>query len=217
MSATTSTPVEVIANVSRVVTRVVDRITGDRADCPLLVACAAHEALKLHGIPSRVMFGKTAWVEILEDNSVVWAGCWGESHGFWVATEMGEVVDLNTSVNYRKQAHQIPNKRPMMSPPLLWSAEVPVFYRYVPEGVAEPELGDERESKQWQVILREIQEKCTPEAMRATLEAAGPDAPPEFPNEPIICPGRKILDDSLGSFKQFDRVIGIRGVPKAPI
>src|SRR5690349_3458324 len=96
-----TTPLAVIANVSRVVTKVVDRITGDRVDFPLLVAAACVEALKRFGIESRVMYGQVAWVEIIENNgdqSVAWAGCWGENFHFWVATQYGEVVDLNTSV-----------------------------------------------------------------------------------------------------------------------
>jgi hypothetical protein len=203
-----STPLEVIANVSRVVTRVIDRITGDRVEVPLMVASACHEALKLYSIQSQIMYGPAAWVEILEDNSVVWAGCWGQNYSFWVATQYGEVVDLNVSIAYRKQAHQIPTQLPMLSPPMLWSAEVPMFYRYQPEGVAELELTSERDQHQYDIVLKEIREKC------GTEKIVGVE--PEFANEPILCPGRKLLDDSNESFKKFDRVIGVRGIPKSP-
>src|ERR1700722_10867248 len=95
----------VIANVSRVVTMVVDRITGDRVDFPLMVAAATVEALKNFQIESRVMYGQAAWIEVLEDQSVVWAGCWGQNIHFWVATQNGEIVDLNTSIAFKKRAH----------------------------------------------------------------------------------------------------------------
>src|SRR3954447_25547116 len=102
---TAETSLPIIASVSRVVTRVVDRITGDRVDFPLLVAAACVEALKRFGIESRVMYGQVAWIEVLEDNSLVWAGCWGQNYHFWVATQFGEVVDLNASVAHRKRSH----------------------------------------------------------------------------------------------------------------
>lgn len=207
-----ATPLEVAATVSRVVTRCVDRITGDRVEVPLLVAAACVEALKNFGIQSRVMYGPSAWVEVLEDNTVVWAGCWGKNYSFWVATQYGEVVDLNVSAAYRKQSHQMLKIRSMVAPPMLWAVEVPVFYRYSPEGVAELELTDEGDQRRYEAVLREINEKCTPAAL-AEQKASG--AEPEFPNEPILY-GRKLLDDSHGTFKQFDRVVAIRGVPKAP-
>jgi hypothetical protein len=202
-----ATPIEVIANVSRVVTRVIDRITGDRSDYPLMVASACMEALKLHGIESQVMYGKAAWVEVLEDHTVLWAGCWGENITFWTATQFGEVVDLNTSVAHRKRAHSMPGMKSLYSPPMLWSREVPMFYRYVPEGVAELELTEARDIQRYETVLREIREKCGPTHISGE---------PEFPNEPILCPGRKLLDDSQQSFRQFDRAVGVRGIPKAP-
>src|SRR5688500_18023046 len=97
LQETAETPLEVIANVSRVVTAVVDRITGGRVDFPLLVAAACVEGLAGHGIESRIMYGQVAWTEVLEDYSIIWAGCWGKNIHFWVATQFGEVVDLNTS------------------------------------------------------------------------------------------------------------------------
>lgn len=206
-----STPLPIIANVSRVVTKVVDRITGDRSDFPLMIAGACVEALKNFGIESRVMYGQAAWIEVLEDQSVVWAGCWGQNIHFWVATQHGEVVDLNTSVAFRKRAHDNPVK-PLYSPPVLWSAEVPKFYRFVPEGVAELELTEARDIERWQSVTREIAEKCTPAA--APLDASEGEL--DFPNEPILCSGRRLLDDSNSTFRHFDRALSVRGIPEAP-
>jgi hypothetical protein len=204
-----STPVSVIANVARVVSMAVDRLVGDRADYPLLVAAACVEALKRYGIESRVMYGAAAWIEVLEDSSVIWAGCWGDNVSFWVATQFGEVVDLNTSVAHRKRAHQDPSHKPLHSPPMLWASEVPAFYRYQPEGVAELELTEERDIKRYELVLAEVAEKCGPQAL-------ADDAEPEFPNEPILCPGRRLLDDSRQTFRHFDRALSVRGIPPAP-
>jgi hypothetical protein len=131
------TPLPIIANVARIVTAAVDRVAGDRGDYPLLVALACVEALKQFQIEARVMYGAVAWIEILEDQTPVWAGCWGEHFHFWVATQYGEVVDLNTSVAHRRRAHSRPDLKAQYSPPMLWASEIPKFYRYQPEGVAE--------------------------------------------------------------------------------
>jgi hypothetical protein len=205
------TPLAVIANVSRVVTKVVDRITGDRVEFPLMVAAACVEALKNFGIRSQVMYGQAAWIEVLEDHSVVWAGCWGQNIHFWVATEFGEVVDLNTSVAFKKRAHDNIGVQPLYSPPMLWSIEVPKFYRYLPEGVAELELTDEKDLKRFETVRFEILEKCKPEFASQTDEA---DL--DFPNEPILCPGRRLLDDSTQTFRHFDRALMVKGLPTAP-
>jgi hypothetical protein len=207
----TETPLPVIATVSRVVTRVVDRITGDRVDSPLLVAAACVEGLKCLGVESRVMYGQVAWIEVMEDHSLVWAGCWGEHFHFWVATQHGEIVDLNTSVAHRKSSHATPHLKAKYSPPMLWSADVPAFYRYIPEGVAELELTEERDKKRFDRVVEEVKEKCAPELLKKTDSAEL-----DFPNEPILCPGRRLLDDSLNSFRYFDRALSVRGLPPAP-
>jgi hypothetical protein len=212
-SAKQSTPVEVIANVSRVVTKVVDRISGDRVEVPLMTAAACVEALARFGIEARVMYGKAAWIELLEkSHRPTWAGCWGENYTFWVATQYGEVVDLNVSVAHRKLSHQGPEAgaavRAALSPPMLWSAEVPAFYRYEPEGVAELELTDPEDLKRFQLVLDEVRLKCGPEHVRPGEQ--------EFANEAILCPGRRVLDDSRESFRQFERAIGVMGLPAAP-
>lgn len=206
---TTTTPLEVIANVSRIVTRVVDRITGDRAEYPLLVAAACVEALKQFKIEARVMYGHAAWIEVMPDHSLAWAGCWGGNVHFWVATQYGEIVDLNTSVAHRTRAHKNPEVKAIYSPPILWSAEVPTFYKYVSEGVAELELHQDKDRERFEIVVREIQEKCGPEQVAREEQ--------DFPNEPILCPGRKLLDDSQETFKHFDRAVGVWGIPKAPI
>lgn len=208
----TSTPLPIIALVSRIVTAVADRLTGDRSDSPLLVATACAEALKSLGIRAEVMYGPAAWIEVMDDHSVIWAGCWGENFSFWVATEFGEVVDLNTSVATRKRAHDRPEARPLYSPPMLWSREVPAFYRYKPEGVAELELTDVRDKDRYEKVLREVRSKCVPTAP----ELVG-DEEPQFPNEPILCPGRKLLDDSHGTFRHFDRALAVQGIPACPL
>lgn len=199
-----------IANVSRVVSRVVDRIAGDRSDVPLMVAAACVEALKQHSIESRVMYGQMAWVEVLEDNSVTWAGCWGQHSYFWVATQYGEVVDLNASVAHRKRAHDLGGVRSLYSPPMLWSAEVPAFFRIAPEGVAELELHDDRDKRQFELVLKEVRAKCGPEHLAVDEDQLST----QFANEPIICPGRRILDDSEQTFRKFDRVLAVKGIPQ---
>jgi hypothetical protein len=203
-----STPIAVIANVSRVITKVVDRITSDRVDFPLLVCAAVVEALKNFGIESQVMYGPAAWVEIMPDHQPVWAGCWGQNFHFWVATQYGEVVDLNTSVAHRKGSHSQPSLKAAYAPPMLWAREVPAFYRYEPEGIAELELTEATDIERFEKVLREINEKCRPEKLQGEQE--------QFANEPILCPGRKLLDDSEQSFRHFDRALSVRGIPEAP-
>ncbi len=79
----------------------------------------------------------------------------------------------------------------------------------MPEGIAELELLDEGDQRKFTAILAEIREKCRPELLQGNDE--------EFPNEPILCPGRKLLDDSKNSFKFFDRTLAVSEVPDAPI
>jgi hypothetical protein len=92
---------------------------------------------------------------------------------------------------------------------MLWSAEIPKFYRYVPEGVAELELTEESDKNRFENVLREVREKCGPDQIAKEEQ--------EFPNEAMLCPGRRLLDDSQGTFKQFDRALSVRGIPQAPI
>lgn len=207
MSELQSTPLNVIANVSRVVTRLIDRLTGDRSDYPLLVCQSVQLALKNFGIDSQVYFGSAAWVEVLENNAVQWAGCWDPSVYFWTGTQFGEVIDLNTSVNYKKNSHDRPTNKAISSPPILWSREVPTFYRYKVEGVAELELTESRDQRWLELAQEEVSRKCLPLLL---LENE------EFPNEPILCGDRKVLDDTKNSFRLFDRHLAINGIPEAP-
>ena len=161
-----STAIDIIAQVSRVVSMSIDRITGDRSDVPLMVSAAVVEALKNHGIEARIMYGAAAWVEVLEDHSLIWSGCWGQSLHFWVATQFGEVVDLNTSVSHRKRPHDRPELKPAYSPPMVWAKELPRFYRYQAEGAAEIELSDPKDIDRWNKVSREVREKCTPADLR---------------------------------------------------
>lgn len=217
MKSQSNTPLSIIAQVSRVVTRVTDRITGDRGDYPLLVAIACVEALKKFGIQSRIMYGQVAWIEVMEDSQVIWAGCWGENFHFWVETEYAEVVDLNTSIAFRKRAHSNPQIKALYSPPILWSVEIPRFYRYIPEGIAEIELTQEQDQRRLDLVLKEIHEKCGPQHFSPDERSEDHSAHLDFPNEPILCPGRRLLDDSRQTFKHFDRALSVHGIPKAPI
>ena len=207
------TPLTVIANVTRVVTTAADRVTGDRNDYPLLVAAVCAEALELHGIKAQVLYGDAAWIEILEDQTALWAGCWGEHHHFWVVTSNGETVDLNTSVSRRKAARETtegtPVPRPIHSPPILWSPEVPSFYRYRARGAAEADPDGERDRGWLELLREEIRRNCGPDHL-------DPEDDPRFPNEPVICPGRRVLDDTKQSFRHFDRALSVMGLPGAP-
>ncbi len=211
------TPLPIIAQVSRIVPLVIERVMGGRADFSLMVSASCVEALKCFGIESRVMYGQAAWVEILENHKAVWTGFWGENFHFWVATQYGEVIDLNVSVAFRIKKPQSDKVevKPFLSPPILWSSEVPSFYRYIPEGVAELELQDEREIQKYELVLDEIRKKCDPTQINLEVNAQSDDL--DFLNEAILCPGRKILDDSKQSFRLFDRALCVSGIPEAPI
>jgi hypothetical protein len=206
------TPLPIIAEVSRLVTKIADRITGDRAEFPLLVACVVTEVLKRYGIESNIFYGAAAWVEVMESQSLMWVGAWGDHVHFWVTTQFGEIVDLNTSVSYRKRSHQNPDHKPQYSPPLLWSKEVPAFYQYRPEGLAEVELDGERDRRWFELCLKEVFEKASD--VKILLETLHEDL--DFPDEAILCPGRKILDDAAQSFRHYDRAILVQGLPEPP-
>lgn len=212
-TAPPSTPLLVIAQVSRVVTKVADRLTGGRADHPLLVALGCVEALRLHGISAQVMYGAAAWIEILEGQYPIWAGSWSpdESPHFWVATPAGETVDLNLSVAHKMRTQRAPAVKALYSPPMLWCREVPRFCAYQPQGVAQVDLQDAsippKDAQRLRVLFDEIREKAGPD--KATTE-------PEFANEPILCPGKKLLDDSTTTFRLFDRALRVGGFPPSP-
>ena len=87
---------------------------------------------------------------------------------------------------------------------------MPGFYRCIPEGVAELELKDDADQKRYDRVIQEIEEKCQPALIDST------DGDLDFPNEPILCPGRRLLDDSRQTFKLFDRALAVAGIPQAP-
>lgn len=203
-----TTPLNIVSNVVKVVTKTTDRLTGDRVDYPLLVCLGVVEAMRRFGYKAQVTYGPAAWIEVMQDQSLIWAGCWGESVHLWVVTEFNELVDLNTSVAHRKRFHSNPDLKPLYSPPLLWSKEIPSFYRYRPEGLAEAEPTEDRDRRWWELMVREIETHCKPELIQ--------EGHLDFPNEPIIGPQRKLLDDTRGTFKHFDRALGVYGIPDAP-
>jgi hypothetical protein len=202
-----STDINIIANVSRIVIESIDRITGDRVAVPLMIAGATVHALKQHGLSSRIMYGQAAWIEVLPTHELQWAGCWGKDNfTFWVETENAETVDLIVGAAHRKGGA-------LYTAPNLWSREFPIFYRYQPEGIAEIELHSERDQKLYQAVCEEIELKCNPEKIKTDLNLGIEQT---FPNEPMICPDRKLLDDSKGTFKHFDRALSVLKIPQAP-
>jgi len=60
--------------------------------------------------------------------------------------------------------------------------------------------------------LKEVIEKTGD--LRALMET--PDNDLDFPDEPILCPGRRILDDGAQSFRHFDRALPVQGIPDRP-
>lgn len=208
-----STPLAFIGQASRLITKVTDRISGDRSEFPLLVCSVTSTVLQKCGIGTNIFYGQAAWVEVMEDASLMWVGCWGQSHHFWVLTQFNEIVDLNTSVSLRKKVHGNEMHQPKYSPPIVWAHEVPKFYRYLPEGLAEVELDSERDQRWQRQCVDEILEKMGDLSLLMTDEVDGV----QFPDEAILCPNRKILDDPKQSFGHFDRAMMIQGLPEAPI
>jgi hypothetical protein len=206
------TPLPIVATVSRLVSKITDRIAGDRSEFPLLVACVAQEALKHYSIPTQIFYGQAAWCEVMEDQSVLWAGCWGDHSHFWLSTQHHEVVDLTVSVSHRKRDHQNPNHLPKWSPPMVWSKDVPNFYRYEPIGIAEIDLEDERDQRWFKACIEEFKEKAPP--LSQLLGTSENEL--DFPEEAILCPGKKLLDDAAQSFLHYDRALMVQGIPESP-
>lgn len=207
-----ATPLPIIAEVSRLVTKVTDRITGDRSGYPLLVSMVTVEALRHLGIEANLFYGQAAWIEVMENQSLMWVGCWGENVHFWAVTPQGEIVDLCTSVSHRKRSHQNPDHQPKHSPPLLWSKEVPAFYRYIPEGIAEVDLDSERDRRWFEACITEVKQKLP--SLQELRDQTEEEL--DFPDEAVLCPGRRILDDGARTFQHYDRALGIQGIPERP-
>ena len=206
-----NTPLPIIAHVSRIVTRAVDLVTGDRSDYPLLVAGACSKALGFFGIESHVLYGHAAWIEVLENHRVIWAQSSEDAPHFWVQSEFKETIDLNMSVAYRRKTKTASRAKAVSSPPLLWTDEVPQFCHFHIEGAAEIAPSEERDQRWWNRIIEEVEKQCQGKTL-ASLEQTELD----FPNEPMICPERKLLDDTEESFKHFDRALSVTGIPEAP-
>lgn len=113
----TSTPLPIIAHVSRVAIRVSDLVTGDRSDYPLLVSFACARALGFFGIESHVLYGHAAWVEVLENHSVAWAqsrrNC--ATSGFKTNTEK-QSTSLRESRSSAKLEKPLQSRKPCSRP-----------------------------------------------------------------------------------------------------
>ncbi len=179
-----------------------DRLTTDRADAPLFVAACVREWLSAHGVSSRIFFGRAAWILLMPDEMPVWAGLWEKAPYFWVETEFKETVDINACITHRRMLATSLEFQNAVPPPMLWSREVPKFFRFAPDGLAELPMDSEKERDLWERALAE---------MRDLKEKK-----PRLPNIPIVGPNRKVLDSEQGLFRRYDRALQIRGIPAAP-
>ncbi len=168
----------------------------------MLLCSAIQSTLQKQKTQSRIMYGKAAWLEVMEDHSLCWAGHFNKTPHFWIQTEFAETVDLHLGAAYLQHSeHAI---HPLYSPPNLWSKEIPKFCRYVPEGVAEFEVPTGKMGDWLVAIESEIVRGLSLKHF-------------EFPNEPFLCPDRKLLDDSESRFAHYYRALSVRDWPKAPI
>lgn len=182
---------------------IADRLTSARERYPLFVCALGKEILAQQKIQSRIMYGHAAWVEIsAATREPVWAGFWGENFSFWLETEYKETIDLNTPVAHRRGYEALGAFSSLHSPPILWSRRIPSFYKYIPQGLAETDLTQERDLKWFETARNEARDKLAGEY--------------DFPNVPIIGPEGKLLDDSQESFKQYDEILTEKGIPQAP-
>ena len=74
------------------------------------------------------------------------------------------------------------------------------------------ELDQERDRRWFEACLTEVIEKIG--NVRLVVET--PDDELDFPEEAILCPGRRILDDASQSFRHYDRAILVQGIPEKP-
>lgn len=192
-----STPYEVIAELGRRIPSISDRLTGGRAHYPLLVCALVKHGLSEFKIDSRIFFGQAAWVEIDAMDKPRWAGFWTGVPYFWLQTQFSELVDLNLSANFRLRSEE-PAK---LSPPMLWSREIPNFCKYEASGIAEPEFGEGQERRWYEVGCQELSIREPSDSM---------------PAEALLCTGRRVLDDGSQSFLHFDRSLRIFGLPSMP-
>lgn len=196
-----------IAHASRITLSIVDRFLDQRAAQPIVVSQTLHEILKRYHFESLIHYGHAAWIEIREDEQPIWTGAWGENLWFWLETAHGETVDLAAAHSFKLPDGS--GHHSLRSVPLLWAKEIPSFYRYHSHGWAETDLEEPATKNLWQPILRAIED--------LELPTLGTEAQPsDFPNEPIVCSGRRILDNSAADFRHFDRALSIFGMPEAP-
>lgn len=205
------TPLAAIAPISRLITQKVDLLTGDRSLVPWMVALGCQIALKKLNISSDIFYGKSAWIEVLDNHQIAWTGYWGENIYFWLVTQFQETVDLNAGVSFRQRSSFHPQYQALYSPPLLWSVEIPRFYLYQPEGIADCDPVEEKEKRQLEELYHFIDTRFIYDQGSSTEDDLKED---DFPNEPILCHGRRILDDSKKTFASFDRAISIQGIPR---
>jgi len=196
----TQTPKRIIAHVANIVTQSSDQVIGDRSPYPLLVCAATQFALKQYNIESQIIYGHASWIEILNNNKPIWAGCWGESFHFWLVSEFNEMIDLHVSIAHRSPNQQ--NKKSIASAPMLWTKQIPNFYQYKPIGIADPEPTETKAQNWLKKIHEKILHKCTEENTEEI-----------FPDEAIICSDKNLLDDTNNSFKKFDRALSVNGFP----
>ena len=200
-----STPINIIAETSRIASKLIDNVTGDRSRHPVMVIEAVRYALKKYSIKSSICFGQASWIEVLEDMSLEWVGAWDKKKHIWLITSFNEIVDLNISVSYRIKKEN--GLKSLYGPPMIWSKKLPKFFRLKFEGFAEFNIETKEEKKYLKIIYKNIDSKCSFDLL--------PEEP-EFSNEPILCPNRKVLDNSEMHFSHFKRAIDTLSIPKPP-
>lgn len=218
-----TTPLSLVGPLSQQVIAITDRLVGGRGHAPMLVAKSIEYALMLFDISSAVLYGEAAWVEVLESDphpKIQWGGRWlpddspseSPSFYFWVETRFGEWVDLVAPSISRGG-----KPRAQWAPPLLWSRQIPKFFKYRPHGMAEIEFSEPSQKRIFDQVCEEL--KAWQQSTRIAFDAApGSDGFPsdQFPNEPMLCDEQRVLDDSRQSFLNYDRALSIFGVPELP-
>lgn len=199
------TSLEIVGCVSKSVTKAADQLFGDRSLHPLLVCLGGVYALEHFKISSRCLYGQAQWIEILENEKPIWAGSSPQRPHFWLQSQFGETIDFNISVSHRLNSPSGPKEKSKYSPPMLWSLEIPQFYEYHVEGIAEINPEDHKLLKQLDRLKRRI-EIAISEYEKSKLI--------EFPNEPLLGPERKLLDSTQKEFQHFDRALSIHGFPE---
>lgn len=182
-----------IRTLSRGVVLSTERVTGDRTSYPLFVYTALKALLTTHGHGGRIFYGKAAFLAV-ENERQSWFVFGEKRPYFWIETENKETVDLNV--------FRLIKKMGFLGPPLIWSKDIPIFYKYVPEGLAEVDEKEVSESSVFQSILKGASQAQSSE---------------EVVNEPIIFPDRKMLDSEQEEFATYEKLLNLSTVEKPPI